>query len=316
METQETTPIPPPTGKAMWAAALCGAALLAVQATLAGTDALTLRYAASFALTLGAGLVAGRGAASDPDPAPDPAALVLGAAAGLSIFAVAWWGMDLADHLLRQGAGALPSPRLLSHDADRLLGADLRAASYELAVLGSVVLIPWVQSWLLWGALRREMMARIGAGRGVWLAGLVGGCVLALSAPQQIEPALPSGLASLPGYALVGVVAAWSAALGGSFWAGFAAQGAFAYASLALRDDLLRALGGKGYLDPAWLTVIVLGVFGAVAALQVVRFRAEPPAQQSLAERGARPALPALVAIGVVVGALIALAAIDLARRG
>lgn len=316
METHDTRPISAHFGQATWAAALCGAALLAVQTALAGTDALTLRYAASFALTLGAALVAARGARSDPDPAPDPTALVLGAAAGLSIFAVAWWGMDLADHLLRLGAGALPSPRLLSRDADRLLGADLRAASYELAVLGGVGLIPWAQSWLLWGLLRRDLVARVGAGLGVWLAGLLGGCVLALSASQQVEPSLPSGLASLPGYLLVGVVAAWAAALGGSFWAGFAAQGAFAYASLALRDDLLRALGGRDYLDPAWLTAIVLGVFGAAVALQVMRFRAEPPAPQNLAEPDSRPALPALVAIGVVVGALIALVAIDLARRG
>jgi len=300
-------------GTVAWYAALCGGALLAAQTALAGTDGLTVRFAASFALTLVAVLVASRGRRAEREPAPDPVALVLGAVAGLSVFAVAWWGMDLADHLLRQNVGTLPGPRLLSRHADRLLGADLRAASYEIAVLASVVLIPWAQSWLLWGLLRRELAARFGAERGVWLAGLAGDCVLALSASQQVEPSLPSGLASLPGYLLVGAVAAWAATLSRSCWAGFAAQSAFAYASLALRDDLLRAMVGRDYGDPAWLTVIVLGVFGAAVALQVIRFRAEPVAPQAEISGRRRGVWLAIAFLAVSV---IALAVVDLVRRG
>src|SRR5690606_23264460 len=157
---------------------------------LADSDALALRFAATFIVTLGAALLASRAGRTARDPSPDPTALVLSALAGLSIFAAAWWGMDLADHLLRQADGALPAPRLLSRSADRPLGADLRAGAYEIAVLAGVVLIPWVQSWLLWGSLRRALAERFGAGRGAWLVGLIGGCVLALSAPQQVEPSL------------------------------------------------------------------------------------------------------------------------------
>lgn len=303
-------------GSVIGAVAVCGAALLAAQTALAGTDALTLRFAATVALTLAAGWVAWRVGRAMRDPAPDPIALVLAGAAGLAIFAAAWWGMDLADHLLRQAGGALPLPQLLSRTADRLLGADLRAASYEIAVLANVVLIPWAQSWLLWGTLRRAMAVRFGVARGAWLTALIGGCVLALSAPQQVEPSLPSGLASLPGYLLVGVVAAWAAELSRSYWAGFAAHGTFAYASLALRDDLLRVMVGRGYLDPAWLTALLLGGFGAAVVLQVIRFRAETDAPPSEGQPGARGSGIAWVAMVLVAVSVLALAAIDLARRG
>lgn len=303
-------------GAVIGAVAVCGAALLAVQTALAGSDMLTLRFAATVVLTLAAGWVAWRGGRAARDPAPDPIALVLAGAAGLAIFAAAWWGMDLADHLLRQAGGALPLPQLLSRTADRLLGADLRAASYEIAVLANVVLIPWAQSWLLWGTLRRAMAVRFGVARGAWLTALIGGCVLALSAPQQVEPSLPSGLASLPGYLLVSVVAAWAAALSRSYWAGFAAQGTFAYASLALRDDLLRVMVGRGYLDTAWLTALLLGGFGAAVVLQVIRFRAETDAPPSEGQPGARGSGIAWVAMVLVAVSVLALAAIDLARRG
>lgn len=303
-------------GAVIGAVAVCGAALLAVQTALVGSDMLTLRFAATVVLTLAAGWVAWRGGRAARDPAPDPIALVLAGAAGLAIFAAAWWGMDLADHLLRQAGGALPLPQLLSRTADRLLGADLRAASYEIAVLANVVLIPWAQSWLLWGTLRRAMAVRFGVARGAWLTALIGGCVLALSAPQQVEPSLPSGLASLPGYLLVSVVAAWAAALSRSYWAGFAAQGTFAYASLALRDDLLRVMVGRGYLDPAWLTALLLGGFGAAVVLQVIRFRAETDAPPSEGQPGARGSGIAWVAMVLVAVSVLALAAIDLARRG
>lgn len=303
-------------GAVIGAVAVCGAALLAVQTALVGSDMLTLRFAATVVLTLAAGWVAWRGGRAARDPAPDPIALVLAGAAGLAIFAAAWWGMDLADHLLRQAGGALPLPQLLSRTADRLLGADLRAASYEIAVLANVVLIPWAQSWLLWGTLRRAMAVRFGVARGAWLTALIGGCVLALSAPQQVEPSLPSGLASLPGYLLVSVVAAWAAALSRSYWAGFAAQGTFAYASLALRDDLLRVMVGRGYLDTAWLTALLLGGFGAAVMLQVIRFRAETDAPPSEGQPGARGSGIAWVAMALVAVSVLALAAIDLARRG
>lgn len=295
-------------------AALCGAALLVAQTALAASDALALRFIVAWAMTSGAALLVQRERALGRDLPPDPAALALGGLAGLSLLPVAWWAMDLTDHLLRLGVGLLPLPALLSRDADRLLGLDLRSASYEVMVLCAVVLIPLAQSSLLWGALRRGLSASFGQRRGIWAAAIFGGGVLALSAPQQIEPALPSGLAALPGYLLVGIVAAWAAELGRSWWAGFAAHATFAYASLALRDDLIRAFGGKSYVDPAWLSAILLGVFGVVVVLQVIRFRAEPSAPQIAPGQVAGGRWPALAA-GIVLAAVIALAVIDVARR-
>lgn len=298
-----------------WWAVVCGAALLAAQTALAGSDALTLRSVLVLLATGGAAAIAWRAVprvARMRSPAPDPANLILSGVAGLGIWAVAWWAMDLTDHLLRRSVGLPPLPQILSRAPDRLLGLDLRAVSYELAVLFAVVLIPLAQSVLLWGLVRRECVAVWGWRRGAWLAGVLGGSVLALSAPQQIEPALPGGLAALPGYLLVGVVASWSAVLSRSFWAGFAAHGTFAYASLALRDDLLRALADRGYLDPQWLSAVVLGGFVTVAVLRVMYLRGERNASRPGAGRPVR-----LVAAWVIlIAALVALAAIDLARRG
>lgn len=300
--------------RAAWIAALSGAALLAAQTALAGTDALTLRFVTAWGVTSGAALLAKRGRAPGRDLPPDAAALALGGLAGLSLLPAAWWAMDLADHLLRLGVGLLPLPALLSRDADRLLSLDLRRASYEAMVLFSVVLIPLAQSSLLWGSLRRGLGAALGSRRGVWAAAILGGGVLALGAPQQIEPALPSGLAALPGYLLVGAVAAWAAALGRSWWAGFVAHATFAYASLALRDDLLRAFGGKSYADPAWLSAILLGAFGVAVALQIIRYRAEPSGKTPV-EQATSGKWPVLAA-GIVLAAVIALAVIDVTRRG
>lgn len=300
-------------GAGGWAV-VCGVALLAVQTALAGSDALTLRSVLVLLATGGAAAIVWRAtprAARLRSPAPDPANLILSGVAGLGIWTVAWWTMDLADHVLRQSAGLLPLPQILSRAPDRLLGLDLRPASYELAVLFAVVLIPLAQSVLLWGLVRREFVAAWGWRRGAWLAGVLGGGVLALSAPQQLEPALPGGLAALPGYLLVGVVASWAAVLSRSFWAGFAAHGTFAYASLALRDDLLRALAGRGYLDPQWLSAVVLGGFVTLAMLRIMHLRGERNALLTGAGRPLRP----VAAWVILIAALVALAAIDLARR-
>lgn len=294
-------------------AALSGTVLLIAQTALVESGALTLRFVAAWAVTMSAALLALRRRNSGRDLPPDPVALALSGLAGLSLLPVAWWAMDLTDHLLRRSVGLLPLPALLSRDADRLLSLDLRSASYEAMVLFAVALIPLAQSSLLWGSLRRALSASLGLRRGVWTAAILGGCVLALSAPQQVEPALPSGLAALPGYLLVGVVAAWVAALARSWWAGFAAYATFAYASLALRDDLLRAFGGKSYIDPAWLSAILLGVFGVAVALQIIRYRAESSGEAPGvdSERGRLPA----AAAGLVLAAVVALAVIDVARR-
>ena len=118
-------------------------------------------------------------------------------------------------------------------------------------------------------------------------------------------------MAALPGYLLIGWVAALMVALTGSLWSGFAAQFAFAYATFAWRDDLFRTFAGKSYADPAWLTVLVLGAFGVFFVAQVIRARVSRPPEGARVsvERGTWWALALLLT------AVIALAAWDVYTR-
>lgn len=268
-------------GKAVWAAAAVGCALYAAQTALAGSDAFTLRWVITVLVMGGAALALGRGrrgrAAADSVGAPEPVVLALAALAGLAIWPVAWWLMDLTNHALLQ-AGPLPAADSLIGLPDTFFGARLHDASYELQILFAVVLAPLVQAWLVWGLVEPALGRAVGRWRAAWIAGAVGGALMSLSAVQDVVPGLPWGAASVGGYLLVGWVAALAVYLTGSAWAGFAAHAAFVYASFALRDDLAREMAGKAYLDVAWLTLLVLGLFGAAMLLQVIRFRTPRPA--------------------------------------
>ncbi len=302
-------------GQALSMAALAAGALFVIQYTLAETDIVTLRYALAVLVTGGAALVARRGVnAAPPGHAPDPVSLALGGLAALGIWPAAWWLMDLTNTGLEDVAGRLPQPQPITQLADSLAGLDLQPAAYELGVAFAVVLIPLVGAWLWWGMALPELESLLGSRRGTWAAGALAGVFWALSTPQDITPAMPWGLASLGGYVLAGCVAAWSVALARSAWAGFAAQFAFAYASLAWADDLFRELGRKAHWDPAWLTVILLGGFGAFVALQVMRYREDyVPARREPDRRLARLALPLVI----VAAAIATMAALDVdARQG
>lgn len=299
---------------ALWALALTGAALFALQTALAGSERVTLRWLLAFGVTALAALLGRlvrRGAAEGARaPAPEPVVLALAGLAGLAIFPVAWWLMDLTDHALR-GVGPLPLPDSLITLNDRLLGLDLRPASYELAVLLGVALVPLAQAWLVWGWVQPVLAAYVGGQRAAWLAGALGGALMALSAVQNLVPGMPGGPAALGGYVLVGWVAASAAYLTGSAWAGFAAHATFVYASFALRDDLARALAGRGYLDVGWLTLLLLGGFAAVMLLQVVRFRTPRPPDPPRRDGAARLLLP----VAVLLIALAVMTALDVAAR-
>lgn len=301
------------TGLAAWAVALLGGGLYALQAAGASYGGLTLRYAASALLTAAAGLAVARwrqrdGRAPRASP-PDPATLVLAGVAALSLWAVAWWLMDGANHLLNRQAGPLALPTPITALEDRLLGLDLGPLSYELGILWAVVALPLAQGWLLWGLFQPEIEARAGSRWAVVIAALAGGALMPLSAVQNVAPAMPWGLASWPGYTLIALVAALLVALTRSPWPGIVACAVYAYASFAWRADLLREFGGLSYWDPKWLTVVVAGALGAGVCLQVIRFRAErsrsqPPGRERAARGGAWLPL-----------ALLALAALVMAAR-
>ncbi len=290
-----------PDGRVLWVAAIVGGVLLAAQTALADSSALTLRWVLTVLVTGGSALALWRSAPRTAAEGPEPVVLVLAALAGFAIWPVAWWLMDLTNHALLE-AGSLPAAQSLIDLPDTFFGARLHDASYELQILFAVVLAPLVQAWLVWGGVEPALGRAVGRWRAAWIAGAVGGALMSLGAVQNIVPGLPWGLASLGGYLLVGWVAALAVYLTGSAWAGFAAHAAFVYTSFALRDDLAREMAGKAYLDVAWLTLLVLGVFGAAMLLQVIRFRVPRPAEPPRAglRRLWMPLAVVLIALGVM----------------
>jgi hypothetical protein len=293
-------------GLVVWGVAGLAASLFIIQTALAHSDVLTVR----FVLTLGAtSLVAlglmglkRRPVREVNGPAPEPISLILAGLAALGLWVVAWWLMDMADYGLNHAIGSLASPKPITAFSDSLLGLDLQLAAYELEILFAVVLLPLVQAWLLWGLLQPELGGLFGRWRAAWITGIISGAFMALTAVQNVAPALPWGLASLDGYVVIGCVAALAVYLTGSPWTGFAAWGTFAYASFAWRDDLFREFAGKQYWDVSWLTLILVGVLVAVVAFQAIRFRNPRPAEPERAtpRRAIRVGLLLLLLTAVV----------------
>ncbi len=299
----------------LWPVTVAAVVLFGAQTALAETHVLVARYALSVAVLLiaavGAQRTSGRSWRATLSRAPEPVALALAALAGLSVWAPAWWLMDACNYALERTVGLLSLPLAVIDVRERWLGVELQPLAYELGVFFATLIVPLLMAWLLWGLAQPALEGALGRRRAAWLAGGVGGAFWALIAVQGVAPALPWGLAALPGYVLIALVAAHMVALTGSLWAGFAAQFVFAYASFAWRDDLFRAFAGKSYADPAWLTVLVLGAFGVFFFAQVIRARTPRPPEPArmAAERRAWWALALLLA------AVIALAAWDVHTR-
>ena len=299
-----------PTSAALWAVPLVAIGLFAAQTALANSDRLTLRYLLNTGVIAGAALlvmiVTRRSARALLGPAPEPVSLALAGAAALCLWAPAWWLMDALNYALDRHVGLLTLPEPITGLPDRLLGVTLNTASYELGIAFAVVVLPWAAAWLLWGLYQPELDTFIGRRRAAIFAGLTGGAFFALTAVQNVAPALPWGTASVPGYIVIGLVAAWAVYLTGSPWAGFTAFGTFAYASFAWRDDLFRQFAGKDYWDPAWLTVLLLGTFGAVICLQAIRYRVDRLPEPDRLRK--QPAVMWLAVIILLTGVIVLIA--------
>jgi hypothetical protein len=298
----------------VWGVAGLAASLFAAQTALADSDMLAARFVVSLLGIAGMALAVmafKRVRVRDVNgPPPDPVSIVLGGLAALCLWAPAWWLMDFTDHRLNQRAGMLAAPQMVVDMSDALFGLDLQPVAYELEILFAVVLIPLVTAWLLWGLMQPELGEMMGRWRAAWVAGVVSGVFMTLASVQDVTPALPWGLASLGGYVVIGCAAALTVYLTGSPWTGFAAYSAFAYASFAWQDDLFRQFAGKDYWDVEWLTVIVLGLFGAMMCLQVIRFREPRPAEP---ERDRRFHLLRLgLPLALLLATVIVMAVIDL----
>jgi len=270
-------------GLAVWCVAGLAMSLFILQTALAHSDVLTVRFVLNLVamslVAVGLMRLRRRPLREVNGPAPDPVSLILAGLAALGMWVVAWWLMDMADYGLNHVIGSLASPTPITDFSDSFLGLDLQPAAYELEILFAVVLLPLVEAWLLWGLLQPELGALFGRWRAAWITGGACGAFLALTAVQNVAPALPWGLASLDGYVVIGCLAALAVYLTGSPWTGFAAWGTFAYASFAWRDDLFREFAGKPYWDVGWLTLILVGVLVAVVAFQAIRFRNPRPAE-------------------------------------
>lgn len=295
---------------ALWSTAILSAGLYVVQTVLANADALTARYAITLLAVAGAAWVLTR---RPQTAAPEPISLALAGVVALCLWAPAWWLMDWTNSRLERAFGMLDRAASITVLDDPLIVVDLHAASYELEILFAVVLLPLALAWLIGGALLPELARGFGRWRAMWLAGAVGGVLMTLSAVQNVAPALPWGLASLGGYLLIGIAASLVMTLTGSAWAGFSLWGTFAYASFAWRDDLFREFTGKGYLDPAWLTVIVLGVFGAVVVLNVIRFRVPRPAEPP--RHAFDPVIGIWLPLVLALASVVVMAALDILAR-
>jgi len=127
----------------LWGVFIVSAALYGAQSVLATYGGLTLRYAVS----------------------------------------VAWWLMDGTNYVLEREVGLLARPVPITALADHLLGINLNPVTYELGIVFAVVLLPLAQSWLLWGQVWREVATLSGYKHGVWITGVAGGVMMALSAP-------------------------------------------------------------------------------------------------------------------------------------
>ncbi|MBN1202353.1 MAG: hypothetical protein JXJ20_10900 [Anaerolineae bacterium] len=304
-------------GIALWGAAVLAAGLFVAQAMLADSDGLTGRLLIAWlAMVIAALLVMGLARRRWRDvigPPPEPVSLLLAALAALSLWAMVWWLMDMTNYRLERSVGPLPLPQSLAQMPDTLLGVELQKASYEIEILFAVVLQPLALAWLVWGLVQPEIGALVGRLRAAWITGVLAGAIMALIPAQDVAPALPWGLASLGGYMLIGIAAALAVYLTGSPWTGFVAHATFAYASFAWRDDLFREFGGKSYLDMAWLTLVVLGLFGAAVTLQAIRFRDPRPADP---ERAARNRLAWLgLPLALVLAALVVMTVLDVDAR-
>lgn len=199
--------------------------------------------------------------------APDNLQLILAAGVGLSIWPVAWWLMEIINDFLFEQVGRY-RPDTVVFDL------------WGLEVIQTVVIVPLALGILVFGGMR----ARTSSGRG-WLIVLITAAyvaVLSLLIAPQISQNNPVGLPALAGYFLVGLLASYLSRVTRSFWIGFTIYATFMYANLALLFELLEAFFGLDYLDTEWLTLVLIGAFGTLVSLQLLRLRTK-----SLSERTA-----------------------------
>lgn len=225
--------------------------------------------------------------------APDPIVAVLSGVAGLAIWPAAWWLMSIINDALNDLFGPFTAQALF-----------LPAAwddTWTLYVLSEVVFIPLALAVLIWGVAQRQW-SRLW-GDSLILGGVFGFIGIVI---------FGQGIAGFFGYGLCGVIAAVVSLRSKSLWAGFATHATFMYANLSLNDELTKqvyevvnnTLEPKPYMGQDWLTLLSIGGFVCLIALQILRFRTESntPQPKSSQQSGAWFVLLAFLIAASVVG--------------
>lgn len=197
---------------------------------------------------------------------PEPLLILLSGAAGLAIWSVSWWLMDMGNEQLFELVGQY-RPDFFSLEA------------WWAQVIYTVVLLPLAGSLLIFGLMRRALSQ---------IAPLPQAALLVLYFAVLNVLNTPQGLVGLLGYGLLGAVAAFLVLRTRSFWAGLAAYGSFMYANLSLVDNLAFEMGGVDYFDTRWLALVLFSGFITLVLTQIVRFRTPPPegARQTISPTG------------------------------
>ncbi|MFP4324309.1 MAG: hypothetical protein ACLFTK_17775 [Anaerolineales bacterium] len=182
--------------------------------------------------------------------------ILLAAAAGLAIWPGAWWLMELANEQLAGEMGPY-------------LPGFLRLDDWTLEVVYKGAILPLMLGFLVFGAVRDGLVMLARPVRMVFM-GLFVAVLHVVVAPQ--------GLVGLVGYGLVGALGAYFSVRLGSWLGGVLPLFAFTFANLAFLDDLRDWVlaSNRGYFDTEWLTLVLLGTFGAFVCVQIVRFRTAP----------------------------------------
>lgn len=225
--------------------------------------------------------------------APDPIVVVLSGVAGLAIWPTAWWLMSIINDALNDLFGPFTAQALF-----------LPAAwddTWTLYVLSEVVFIPLALAVLIWGVAQRQWSR-------LWVDSLILGGVFGFIGIVIFG----QGIAGFFGYGLCGVIAAVVSLRSKSLWAGFATHATFMYANLSLNDELTKqvyevvnnTLEPKPYMGQDWLTLLLVGGFVCLIALQILRFRTESntPQPKSSQQSGAWFVLLAFLIAASVVG--------------
>jgi hypothetical protein len=190
-----------------------------------------------------------------PGQLPPVSILLLSTALGVSIWPLGRWLSENAGKFLFDHVGYY-FPPFVTIDP------------WGLQIGYQVVLLPLAIGLVVFGAMRVYLTGAPFL-RSLLVMLLLFGLLGAVTSSQ--------GLASFPGYAVLGLAAGFVALRMRSLWPAVAMTGAYAYAELAFFDQLFMEMQDLSYSDTKWLLLVLFSGFVSIVLLQVIRFRSAAP---------------------------------------